>query len=144
MAVGPDKPDRMAAPALTALTKCRSLNGGAGRGKGGGGGEAEEKRVASEVGRGRRRSFGAADVDVGCVFAGAGARVVAKDMPPLMMVHAVTFARKVFDGMEKFSSKTLAFSLKKVNLFCPFLFFFLIGVNCFGGDMAPFEMCCSE
>lgn len=65
----------------------------------------------------------AADVDVGCVFAGAGARVVAKDMPPFMMVHAVTFARKAFDGMEKFSSKTLAFSLKKVISFVPSCFF---------------------
>ncbi|KAG9449605.1 hypothetical protein H6P81_009570 [Aristolochia fimbriata] len=71
----------------------------------------DEKRLVL-VGGGRR-SFSGSDVEVGCLFARFGARIVAKDMPPFMQIHAVTCARKTYDGLEKFSSKTLAFTLKK-------------------------------
>jgi hypothetical protein len=40
--------------------------------------------------------------------------MVSADMPPLMQIHAVDCARKALDSMEKFTSKTLASSLKKV------------------------------
>ncbi|XP_068643627.1 uncharacterized protein [Aristolochia californica] len=62
---------------------------------------------------GGRRSFCGSDVEVGCLFARVGARIVAKDMPPFMQIHAVTCARKAYDGLEKFSSKALALTLKK-------------------------------
>ena len=69
-------------------------------------------------GDGRRRSFcgGASRVDLGDVFAVNGVKMVSADMPPFMQIHAVDFARKAFDSMEKFTSKTLAFILKKVRL----------------------------
>ncbi|XP_027332774.1 uncharacterized protein LOC113847721 isoform X1 [Abrus precatorius] len=62
---------------------------------------------------GRRRSFCGSQVDLGDVFAINGAKMVSADMPPFMQIHAVDCARKAFDSMEKFTSKTLALSLKK-------------------------------
>ncbi|XP_061373512.1 uncharacterized protein LOC133315850 [Gastrolobium bilobum] len=62
---------------------------------------------------GRRRSLCGSQVDLGYVFAVNGVKVVSADMPPFMQIHAVDFARKAFDSMEKFTSKTLAFTLKK-------------------------------
>ncbi|KAL9243195.1 hypothetical protein vseg_017110 [Gypsophila vaccaria] len=41
------------------------------------------------------------------------AKLVAADMPPFIQIHAVGFARKIKDSLEKFSSKNLALSLKK-------------------------------
>ncbi|XP_015967312.1 uncharacterized protein LOC107491053 [Arachis duranensis] len=66
-------------------------------------------------GGGRRRSFcgGSSKVDLGDVFAVNGVKVVSADMPPFMQIHAVDSARKAFDSMEKFTSKTLACTLKK-------------------------------
>ena len=74
---------------------------------------------------GRRRSVGGArqEVELADVFAGNGVKVVSADMPPFMQIHAVELARKVHDSAEKFTSKTLASTLKKVNLFLIFLFF---------------------
>ncbi|KAF7806139.1 Dynein light chain, cytoplasmic [Senna tora] len=62
---------------------------------------------------GRRRSFCGTHVDLGDVFAINGVKVVSADMPPFMQIHAVDCARKTFDSMEKFTSKTLALTLKK-------------------------------
>ncbi|MED6114168.1 hypothetical protein PIB30_077679 [Stylosanthes scabra] len=66
-------------------------------------------------GEGSRRSFcgGSLKVDLGDVFAVNGVRVVSADMPPFMQIHAVDSARKAFDSMEKFTSKSLASTLKK-------------------------------
>ena len=87
---------------------------------------------------GRRRSLCGSQVDLGDVFAINGVKMVSADMPPFMQIHAVDCARKAFDSMEKFTSKTLAFSLKKVHIiinvtlcsfysisfcFCWFIFF---------------------
>ncbi|KAJ7945946.1 Dynein light chain [Quillaja saponaria] len=47
------------------------------------------------------------------VFATNGVKVVSADMPPFMQIHAFDCARKTFDSMEKFTSKTLALTLKK-------------------------------
>ncbi|KAK7330420.1 hypothetical protein VNO77_24614 [Canavalia gladiata] len=68
--------------------------------------------VAPPVG-GRRRSFCGSQADLGDVFAINGVKMVSADMPPFMQIHAVDSARKAFDSMEKFTSKTLALSLKK-------------------------------
>lgn len=64
----------------------------------------------------RRRSLCGSLVDLGDVFAINGAKMVSADMPPFMQIHAVDCARKAFDSMEKFTSKTLALSLKKVEI----------------------------
>lgn len=64
-------------------------------------------------GRNRRRSFCGSHVELADVFASNGVKVVLVDMPPLMQIHAVECARKTHDSMEKFTSKTLALTLKK-------------------------------
>lgn len=69
---------------------------------------------------GRRKSFcGSAQVQLyrlADVFASNGVKVVSVDMPPFMQIHAVECARKTCDSLEKFTSKTLALTLKKVKL----------------------------
>lgn len=71
--------------------------------------------VSVALTRGRRRSFCGSHVDLGDVFAINGVKVVSADMPPFMQIHAVDCARKAYDSMEKFTSKTLALTLKKVR-----------------------------
>ncbi|KGN63633.1 uncharacterized protein LOC101215824 [Cucumis sativus] len=62
---------------------------------------------------GRRRSFYGSQIQLGDVFAKNGVKVVSADMPPFMQIHAVDCARKAHDSMEKFTSKSLALTLKK-------------------------------
>ncbi|KAG8362938.1 hypothetical protein BUALT_BualtUnG0021700 [Buddleja alternifolia] len=64
-------------------------------------------------GGGRRRSFCSSQVELADFLSCNGVKVVAVDMPPFMQIHAVDCARKVHDSLEKFTSKTLAFTLKK-------------------------------
>ncbi|KAK3225925.1 hypothetical protein Dsin_005787 [Dipteronia sinensis] len=69
------------------------------------------KRVS--VSLGRRRSLGGAAVELSDVLASCGVKIVSVDMPPFMQIHAVDFARKTFDSLEKFTAKTLALTLKR-------------------------------
>ncbi|KAL3640640.1 hypothetical protein CASFOL_015608 [Castilleja foliolosa] len=64
-------------------------------------------------GGGRRRSFCNSQVELADFLARSGVKIVAVDMPPFMQVHAVNSARKAHDSLEKFTSKTLACTLKK-------------------------------
>ncbi|VFQ76518.1 unnamed protein product [Cuscuta campestris] len=80
--------------------------------------EAEKRRpsLSQETGGGgggRRRSFSSSKIELADFLSCNSAKVVAVDMPPFMQIHAVGCARKVFDSLEKFTSKALAFSLKK-------------------------------
>lgn len=104
-------------PTTTTKTKDMEKKKGGGAAKGGeeGKGVEDEKRLVLLDGE-RRRSFSGSELDLGAFLSGVGAKVVAKDMPPFMQIHAVSCAKKTHDGLEKFSSKALAFSLKKVNL----------------------------
>lgn len=61
----------------------------------------------------RRRSFGGSQVELADFLSSNGARVVSADMPLFMQIHAVDCARKACDSLEKFTSKALAFTLKK-------------------------------
>ncbi|GAB2269910.1 hypothetical protein Dimus_004828 [Dionaea muscipula] len=80
------------------------VNGGRGRGG----------RPVGAAGRPTRMSFcAAAQVELGDFFVKNGVRVVSVDMPPFMQIHAVSCARKTCDSLEKFTSKALAFTLKK-------------------------------
>lgn len=63
---------------------------------------------------GRTKSFAASQVELADIFAKNGMKVVSVDMPPAMQIHAVDYARKAHDSMEKFTSKALALSLKRV------------------------------
>ncbi|XP_038894695.1 uncharacterized protein LOC120083162 [Benincasa hispida] len=62
---------------------------------------------------GRRRSFAGSQVELSDILAKNGVKVVSVDMQPAMQIHAVDCARKAHDSMEKFTSKTLALSLKR-------------------------------
>ncbi|KAG6584250.1 hypothetical protein SDJN03_20182, partial [Cucurbita argyrosperma subsp. sororia] len=62
---------------------------------------------------GRRRSLADPQVELADILAKNGVKVVSVDMPPAMQIHAVDCARKAHDSMEKFTSKTLALSLKR-------------------------------
>ncbi|KAB2633442.1 hypothetical protein D8674_029689 [Pyrus ussuriensis x Pyrus communis] len=64
-------------------------------------------------GGGRRKSLSGPQVQLADVLASNGVRVVSADMPPFMQIHAVECARKTHDSLEKFTSKTLALTLKK-------------------------------
>ncbi|XP_048445425.1 uncharacterized protein LOC103958787 [Pyrus x bretschneideri] len=64
-------------------------------------------------GGGRRKSLSGSQVQLADVLASNGVRVVSADMPPFMQIHAVECARKTHDSLEKFTSKTLALTLKK-------------------------------
>ncbi|KAK4753931.1 hypothetical protein SAY87_002035 [Trapa incisa] len=94
-----------------------------------------EKRVISVVpdeggGRGRGRGRGVVSDDVEMVVAARRSvsqvetnlasavaflqvKVVATDMPGSMQVHAFRCARASYDSLEKFSSKHMAFNMKK-------------------------------
>ncbi|GKV14166.1 hypothetical protein SLEP1_g25077 [Rubroshorea leprosula] len=61
----------------------------------------------------RRRSVGGLQVELADVIANCGVKIVSVDMPPYMQIHAVDCARKTHDSLEKFTSKTLALTLKK-------------------------------
>ncbi|EEF40636.1 uncharacterized protein LOC8283253 [Ricinus communis] len=65
------------------------------------------------VGGGRRRSLCGSQVELADFLANNGAKIVSVDMPPFMQIHAVDCARKTHDSLEKFTSKTLALTLKK-------------------------------
>ncbi|KAL6318792.1 hypothetical protein AAG906_001265 [Vitis piasezkii] len=62
---------------------------------------------------GRRRSFCCSQVELAGFLASTGVKVVSVDMPPFMQIHAVDCARNAYDSLEKFTSKTLAMTLKK-------------------------------
>ncbi|XP_004236165.1 uncharacterized protein [Solanum lycopersicum] len=64
-------------------------------------------------GGGRRKSFCCSETELADFFSCSAVKVVSVDMPPFMQIHAVDFARKAHDSLEKFSSKSLGFSLKK-------------------------------
>lgn len=80
---------------------------------------------------GRRRSICGSQIQLADVFANNGVKVVSADMPPFMQIHAVDCARKAHDSMEKFTSKSLALTLKKVhtNQLVLILVFFFRMVN---------------
>lgn len=96
------------------------------------GGDVKERvSVSSVVGQSgsRRKSLCGSMVDLGDFFAINGAKMVSADMPPFMQIHAVDCARKAFDSMEKFTSKTLALSLKKVLQFILFLVYVVVKIG---------------
>ncbi|XP_073284315.1 uncharacterized protein [Primulina huaijiensis] len=61
----------------------------------------------------RSKSVIGSQIDLSGFFSCAGVRVVAVDMSPSVQIHAVNCARKTHDSLEKFTSKSLAFTLKK-------------------------------
>ncbi|CAN4100456.1 unnamed protein product [Withania somnifera] len=62
---------------------------------------------------GRRKSFCSSKIELSDFFSCSGVKVVYVDMPPFMQIHAVNCARQTHDSLEKFTSKALAFTIKK-------------------------------
>ncbi|XP_043703920.1 uncharacterized protein LOC122654013 [Telopea speciosissima] len=73
----------------------------------------EPKRSSVSLHSARRKSFCDSQMELGEFFSTVGVKIVAVDMPPFMQIHAVTCAQKTHDGLDKCTSKTLAFTLKK-------------------------------
>uniref|UniRef100_A0A7N0V3I4 Dynein light chain n=1 Tax=Kalanchoe fedtschenkoi TaxID=63787 RepID=A0A7N0V3I4_KALFE len=72
-----------------------------------------EEGDLKKVSVGRRRSFCGTETSLSSFLSSNGARILAVDMPPFMQIHAIDCARKAYDSLEKFTSKSLALSLKK-------------------------------
>lgn len=73
-------------------------------GGGGGGGNAVEGR----------RSVSQVEANVASSVAFLQVKVLVTDMPGYMQVHAFRSARRTYDSLEKFSSKHIAYNMKKV------------------------------
>lgn len=88
----------------------------------GGGGEAaavvvERRKSVSSVPEAERRSsvsYHQMEANVRSVAAFLQVKVLVSDMAGYMQVHAFRCARATYDGLDKFSSKHMAYTMKKV------------------------------
>ncbi|KAJ9688602.1 hypothetical protein PVL29_014316 [Vitis rotundifolia] len=76
------------------------------------------ERVVEEGGGGgvvveARKSVSCIETNVSSVAAFLQVKVLVTDMPGFMQVHAFRCARRTFDSLEKFSSKHMAYNIKK-------------------------------
>lgn len=62
-----------------------------------------------------RKSVSCIETNVSSVAAFLQVKVLVTDMPGFMQVHAFRCARRTFDSLEKFSSKHMAYNIKKVG-----------------------------
>ncbi|XP_007013388.2 PREDICTED: uncharacterized protein LOC18588729 [Theobroma cacao] len=76
-------------------------------GVGGGGGGGEAKLVEG------RKSVSHVETNLSSVIAFLQVKVLVSDMPGFMQVHAFRCARRTYDSLEKFSSKHMAYNMKK-------------------------------
>ncbi|KAK9101956.1 hypothetical protein Sjap_019210 [Stephania japonica] len=60
-----------------------------------------------------RKSVSHVETNLGSVASFLHVKVLAVDMPGYMQVHAFKCARRTFDSLEKFSSKHMAYNIKK-------------------------------
>ncbi|XP_022732336.1 uncharacterized protein LOC111286568 [Durio zibethinus] len=74
-----------------------------GGGGGGGGGKVVEGR----------KSVSHVETNLSSVIAFLQVKVLVSDMPGFMQVHAFRCARRTYDSLEKFSSKHMAYNMKK-------------------------------
>ncbi|CAN6564181.1 unnamed protein product [Malus baccata var. baccata] len=87
-----------------------SLDGNFGNGRrGGGGGGGGEVMVVEAA----RKSVSHVETNLASVASFLQVKVLASDMPGFMQVHAFRSARRTYDSLEKFSSKHMAYNLKK-------------------------------
>ncbi|KAH6761627.1 Dynein light chain type 1 family protein [Perilla frutescens var. hirtella] len=69
--------------------------------------------VAEQPRRSERRSVTGAGENVGSVAALLQVKVLVSDMPVFMQLHAFRCARTTHDALDKFSSKYMAYNIKK-------------------------------
>ncbi|KAM7509405.1 hypothetical protein LguiA_019858 [Lonicera macranthoides] len=79
----------------------------------GGGQMVETARKSSALILEGRKSVSQVEANVGPVAAFLQVKVLVTDMPGFMQVHAFRCARRTYDNLDKFSSKTMAFNMKK-------------------------------
>ncbi|KAL5768970.1 hypothetical protein ACOSQ2_015753 [Xanthoceras sorbifolium] len=60
-----------------------------------------------------RKSVSHVESNLGSVIAFLQVKVLVSDMPGFMQVHAFRCARRTYDSLEKFSSKHIAYNMKK-------------------------------
>ncbi|CAA3033441.1 dynein 8 kda light chain, flagellar outer arm [Olea europaea subsp. europaea] len=60
-----------------------------------------------------RKSASHVEVNAGSVAAFLQVKVLVSDMPGSMQVHAFKSARRIYDSLEKFSTKYMAYNMKK-------------------------------
>ena len=77
-------------------------------GSGGGGGG---RKVVVEG----RKSVSQVETNLASVAAFLQVKVLVSDMPEMMQVEAFRTARRSYDSLEKFSSKYMAYNIKKVS-----------------------------
>ncbi|XP_056162215.1 uncharacterized protein LOC115693142 isoform X2 [Syzygium oleosum] len=97
------------------LVRANSGRGGDGRGGGSGGsrgGGGNEMVVEA------RKSVSHVETNLASVVAFLQVKVMVADMPGFMQVHAFRCARRTYDSLEKFSSKHMAYNMKKRTSLC--------------------------
>ncbi|KAI9191839.1 hypothetical protein LWI28_014281 [Acer negundo] len=60
-----------------------------------------------------RKSVSSVETNLGSVIGFLQVKVLVSDMPPFMQAHAFRCARTTYDSLEKFSSKHIAYNMKK-------------------------------
>ncbi|KAK2646011.1 hypothetical protein Ddye_021206 [Dipteronia dyeriana] len=60
-----------------------------------------------------RKSLSSVETNLGSVIGFLQVKVLVSDMPPFMQAHAFRCARTTYDSLEKFSSKHIAYNMKK-------------------------------
>ncbi|XP_077226359.1 dynein light chain type 1 family protein isoform X2 [Tasmannia lanceolata] len=73
----------------------------------------KEKGDKSEVFVEGRKSVSDVETNVASVAAFLQVKVMSADMPDLMQVHAIRCARRTYNSFNKFSSRQMAYNLKK-------------------------------
>lgn len=79
-----------------------------------------------------RKSVSHVETNLSSVAAFLQVKVLVSDMPGFMQAHAFRCARRSYDSLEKFSSKHMAYNMKKVCWKCvciSFLYFGLIEIH---------------
>lgn len=69
-----------------------------------------------------RKSVSHVETNIGSVASFLQVKVLVTDMPGSMQVRAFRCARRTYDSLDKFSSKHMAFNIKKVRFFPAFSF----------------------
>ncbi|KAK4430758.1 hypothetical protein Salat_0837500 [Sesamum alatum] len=82
-------------------------------------GEVTESRKSVSIVQ-ERRSVSEVEANAESAAALLQVRVLASDMPSFMQVHAFRCARTTVESLDKFSSKQMAYSIKKVSLSQPY------------------------
>ncbi|KAA0061594.1 dynein light chain [Cucumis melo var. makuwa] len=94
-------------------------------GGGGAGGIGEEIMGGRKVVVEGRKSVSHVETNLGSVASFLQVKVLVSDMPEIMQIQAFRTARRSYDSLEKFSSKHMAYNIKKVFIYLSAILFTL-------------------